>query len=170
MTNGLISMVLEKIGFGGGCHWCTEAVFAALDGVQTVEQGFVSASPPHESLSEVAIVHFDPALIPLDVLIAIHTETHSAFSNHTMRGKYRSAVYTVDDAQAQSAKAALVAITHDMGKVPVTQVLDLVAFKSSDPRFQDYYATDPERPFCKAYISPKLAHLRAEYGSRLKGS
>ncbi|MEO0545537.1 MAG: peptide-methionine (S)-S-oxide reductase [Pseudomonadota bacterium] len=159
---------LKKIGFGGGCHWCTEAVFDALNGVMAVEQGFVRSRPPNDTWSEAVVVHFDPMMISLGVLVAIHVETHSAFSNHSMRHKYRSAVYTVEKEQAAYARSALARITNDVGQAPVTKVLELVAFKPSDTRFHDYYATNPDRPFCKVYISPKLAHLRAAHGKRLK--
>ena len=67
---------IKKIGFGGGCHWCTEAVFQAIKGVTKVEQGYISSSTPHSSLSEGVIVHFNPSLVSLEMLIAIHVHTH----------------------------------------------------------------------------------------------
>lgn len=154
---------LERAGFGGGCHWCTEAVFQSLKGVTEVDQGFIRSDPPHDSWSEAVIVHFDPALISLDVLIAVHVRTHAAMSNHTMRGKYRSAVYTFDEEQADAACAALEHEAKDFDAPLVTQVLPCRGFKPSDPRFQNYYATRPERPFCTTYIDPKLAEIRRRF-------
>ena len=84
----------SKIGFGGGCHWCTEAVFQSLIGVEKVEQGFVASFNLHNELSEAVIVHFNHKRISLQTLIEIHLLTHSSTSDHAMRKKYRSAIYT----------------------------------------------------------------------------
>lgn len=128
-----------------------------------VEQGFIRSDPPHDSWSEAVIAHFDPEVISLDVLIAVHIRTHAATSNHTMRGKYRSAVYVFDDTQAEVAGAALESEAADFDAPLVTQLLAFRDFKPSDPRFQNYYATRPERPFCTAYIDPKLAKIRRQF-------
>ncbi|MEO0465283.1 MAG: peptide-methionine (S)-S-oxide reductase [Pseudomonadota bacterium] len=147
-------------GFGGGCHWCTEAVFQSLRGVRTVEQGFIRSEPPHDTWSEAIIAHFEPALIGLDTLIAVHVRTHAATSNHTLRGKYRSAVYTFDDAQTENARTHLAQEAQNFEETLVTQALPFQSFKASDERFQNYYATRPDRPFCATYIDPKLAEIR----------
>ncbi|MBO6639652.1 MAG: peptide-methionine (S)-S-oxide reductase [Roseitalea sp.] len=81
-----------RIGFGGGCHWCTEAVFQALRGVTRVEQGFVRSEPPFDAWSEAVIVTFDPASIDLATLTEVHLRTHASTAAHAMRGEYRSAV------------------------------------------------------------------------------
>ena len=91
--------MLEKIALGGGCHWCTEAVFQSLIGVETVEQGYVASTDDFRSFSEAVIVHFNPERISLQTLIEIHLYTHKSTSNHSMRDKYRSAVYTYSEAQ-----------------------------------------------------------------------
>ena len=76
-------MIVKKIAFGGGCHWCTEAIFQSLRGVQKVEQGWISSTHPGAStLSEAVIVHFETSLISLDTLIEVHLSTHNATSNH----------------------------------------------------------------------------------------
>jgi peptide-methionine (S)-S-oxide reductase len=156
---------MSKIGFGGGCHWCTEAVFQTLRGVACVTQGFIQSTPPHDTFSEAVIVDYDPDTIPLDILIAIHLRTHASTSPHKMRGKYRSAVYTFSDAQTAEVKS-LIKAEHPNFEAPlVTLTLTHIAFKASDTRFQNYYATDAERPFCTTYIDPKLAKIRREYGN-----
>ena len=81
---------LTKIAFGGGCHWCTEAVFQSLLGVSKVEQGFVASTGQHNSFSEAVIVHFNVEDITLKTLTEIHLNTHKRTSNHSMRTKYRS--------------------------------------------------------------------------------
>lgn len=158
----------SRIGFGGGCHWCTEAVFQSLYGVSQVEQGFCRSDPPFEIGSEAVVAHFDPDVIGLHILIAVHLRTHAATSAHKMRGKYRSAIYVFDDAQANLAKDALAVQAGAFDAPLVTNILKYRGFEPSDPRFQNYYATRPERPFCKKYIDPKLAEIRKRFGAYAK--
>ncbi|MDD9908223.1 MAG: peptide-methionine (S)-S-oxide reductase [Ahrensia sp.] len=157
----------QRIGLGGGCHWCTEAVFQSLKGVERVEQGFIRSLPPHESWSEAVIVHFDSGLIGLRSLIDIHLRTHASTSNHSMRGKYRSAVYAFDDEQFEPAQELLTHLASGFDEPLVTNALLFKGFKPSDERFHNYYETDPQRPFCRAYIDPKLKLLRERFAKSL---
>lgn len=159
---------LTEIGFGGGCHWCTEAVFASLRGVEKVSQGFVSSAPPNDGFSEAVIIAFDSNAIPLDVLIEIHLRTHASTSDHKMRGKYRSAVYTFSDAQEDAARNTLVNLQPDFDQKLVTKVLPHVSFRLSDERFTQYYEKNAEGPFCTRYIDPKLDLLRGQYAAWVK--
>ena len=152
-----------RMAFGGGCHWCTEAVFAALRGTE-VTQGYAASDPPDDAPSEAALVRWDERDVPLPVLVAIHLRTHASASDHQMRGKYRSAIYA-SEADADAARAALAAEARETGPV-VTRVLPLRAFTPSPPQFARYYETrGAEAPFCRTYIEPKLARLRREYGA-----
>ncbi len=155
---------MKRIGFGGGCHWCTEAVFQSLHGVENVEQGFIRATPPDDDWSEAVIVHFDPMQISLHILVDVHLHTHSATNAHGLRAKYRSAVYVFDDANAAGAKAALQQTQQDFDTPLITRVLPQVDFRPSDPRYHNYYRSNPERPFCQRHIDPKLALLRKQFG------
>lgn len=149
-----------KIGFGGGCHWCTEAIFASLKGVHQVEQGWIDSHTPEAStLSEAVIVHFDPSLLTLEILIEIHLLTHNATSNHSLRQKYRSAIYTFDDVQIQEAHRILKTQQASFAKPLITKVYPFKAFKGNEEKFLNYYHKDPQRPFCKRYIEPKLKKL-----------
>ena len=114
---------MDQIGFGGGCHWCTEAVFQALRGVRDVAQGFIRSDPPHDSWSEAVLLAFDPHGIPVDALIEVHLRTHASTSNHKMRGKYRSAVYVFSDQQAEECRSALQRLQAQFDASLVTQVL-----------------------------------------------
>lgn len=154
-------MAIERIGLGGGCHWCTEAVFQSLPGVGQVDQGFIRAPAPDDALSEAVVVHFDPAVIALTDLIEAHLHTHASTSAHSMRHKYRSAVYAFGEDQAAEARAALGVLQAQFDAPLITRVLAFAGFEASDVRFRNYYATDPERPFCRTHIAPKLAALRA---------
>ena len=152
----------QTLTLGGGCHWCTEAVFDHLRGVSLTEQGFARSDPPHDAWSEAARVTFDPDTLPLAVLLDIHLRTHASTSDHSMRGKYRSAVYVEDDRETM--RAMLAELQRDFDRPLVTQVLPLRAFRLNAPQFLDYYRTNPDRPFCRSYIDPKLAMLRKDYG------
>ena len=153
----------ERTGLGGGCHWCTEAVFQALRSVSAVEQGFAASVPPDEAWSEAVRVTFDPERLPLDILLEVHLRTHASTSAHKLRGKYRSAVYVFDEAQRAQAEAVLATLQAGFDAPLVTRVLPFAAFRASEPRSQDYYASDPHRPFCQTYIEPKLTWLRRTY-------
>ena len=159
---------LPTIAFGGGCHWCTEAVFAALRGVAEVRQGFVRAPAPDDAFSEAVWITYDPALIPLGVLVEIHLRTHASTSDHKMRGKYRSAVYATSDGQAGAARRILDRLAERDGLAYVTRVLRFDGFRSSDPRFHGYAERNAGNQFCTRYIDPKLARLRADYADHLK--
>jgi peptide-methionine (S)-S-oxide reductase len=163
-----MSTDVQKIGFGGGCHWCTEAVFASLRGAIRVEQGFIRADAPDHSFSEAVVLTFQPDGVSLRALIEIHLRTHSSTANHSMRGKYRSAVYTMDDAQAEAARGVLADVAPDFDAPLVTRVLPFQAFKASEERFQRYAEKNAGGPFCTSYIDPKLVLLRKEFGSLLK--
>lgn len=158
---------LQKIAMGGGCHWCTEAVFSSLKGVQKVEQGFVASEGENNSFSEAVIVYYDGEIITLQDLISIHLYTHDSTADHTMRDKYRSAIYTFNEEEIVLADLALKELQLEFEKQLVTQILPFKSFKLSDERFHNYYYSDREKPFCKTYIEPKLKVL-LELFSQLK--
>lgn len=159
-------MTEQKIGFGGGCHWCTEAVFQNLHGVSTVAQGFIRSTPPAQAWSEAVIVTYLADKIDLDTLINVHIRTHAATKYHAMRPKYRSAIYSFTQEQAQQAQTSLDTISLDFPDPLITQVLPFIEFKASDAQFQNYYKTNPKRPFCQRYIDPKLALIRQEFSAQ----
>jgi len=148
--------VSRKIGFGGGCHWCTEAVFQSLNGVYKVEQGWIASTKIQSTFSEAVIVHFDPENISLTQLISVHLRTHSSASNHAMRKKYRSAIYYFSIPQEKESLAAIDQIQLKIPKSIITQVLPFVQFKPSPEQFQNYFKKNPKKEFCQRYIVPKL--------------
>ena len=90
---------MAKVGFGGGCHWCTEGVFQALRGVGQVEQGFLQSEAPADAWAEGVIVTFDPSVIGLTTLSEVHLRTHSATRARSPQSKYRSAIYVFEESQ-----------------------------------------------------------------------
>jgi peptide-methionine (S)-S-oxide reductase len=160
--------VVNEIGFGGGCHWCTEAVFQSLRGVHAVAQGFVCSDPPFDTWSEAVVVKFDETEIDLGTLIEIHLRTHASTSNHSKRGKYRSAIYTFSDEQALETAQLLKSLQARFNENLVTQVLPHRGFRCSEKQFQNYYKQGPERPFCQTYIDPKLQLLREQFSRHVR--
>ncbi|TCP67890.1 peptide-methionine (S)-S-oxide reductase [Sphingomonas sp. PP-CE-1G-424] len=154
---------MEKIGFGGGCHWCTEGVFQALKGVYQVDQGFIQSEAPWDTWAEGVLVSFDPAAISLATLAEVHLRTHSANGTYSPGGRYRSAIYVVDAEQRETAAQTIARFASQSGKGPRTLVLPLVGFRPSEARYQNYYRTDPDRPFCRRYIDPKLDYIRHHF-------
>ena len=163
-----MSNSVEKIAVGGGCHWCTEAVFQALKGVEKVEQGYVASDPPFEEFSEGVIIHFDPQIISLEILIEIHLHTHKSTSNHSFRSKYRSAVYCFSEEQKREVQHILTQLQNEFEQSLVTQILPFQRFQASRESLHDYYRRNPEKPFCERYIAPKLQFLLERYSSCLK--
>ncbi len=146
----------EKIGIGGSCHWCTEAIFQSLIGVEEVLQGWIHSDGEATTFSEAVVITFDTNLITLEALIEIHLHTHSCTAMHSMRGKYRSALYYFDEAQKNTAITTLQLLQKDFNDTIITQVLPYVAFKLNIEDQLNYYHSNPEKPFCENYINPKL--------------
>ncbi|SOB87693.1 peptide-methionine (S)-S-oxide reductase [Sphingomonas guangdongensis] len=156
-------MTVERIGLGGGCHWCTEGVFQALKGVDQVDQGFLSSTSPWDAWSEGVVAHFDPAAISLATLVEVHLRTHSGSGTYSPGGRYRSAVYIFDATQSTVAREVIAAVAAERDEAPRTLVLPLAGFQASEERYRNYYRTDPDRPFCRRYIDPKLDYLRRQF-------
>lgn len=153
----------NKIGLGGGCHWCTEGVFESLLGITKVNQGWIASNGENSNDSEAVEVYFDPEVISLSDLIEIHLYTHASRSNHSMRGKYRSAIYTYDDSQFEQAIDILNDLRADFDEALITQVYPFRGFKQNKIELTDYFYSAPDRPFCQTYIQPKLKLLLARF-------
>ncbi|ESP93693.1 peptide-methionine (S)-S-oxide reductase [Pseudoalteromonas luteoviolacea] len=159
--------MLEKVGLGGSCYWCTEAIFSSLIGVKNVQQGWLNSFDDQEWFSEGVLLQFDTQLIKLDDLIEIHLKTHSATSNHSRRGKYRSAVYCESIAQIEATKSIIARLQGDFGKAIITQPLLLNELKLSPEQYQNYYYSDPSKPFCQNQITPKLLKLIEQFNDKV---
>ena len=154
---------MQRVGLGGSCFWCTEGIFRSVIGVFDVQQGWISASPPNEPFSEAILFNFDPAVIALHDLIAIHLHSHSCTSAHSMRKKYRSAIYVFDEAQKIESQAVIKELQMEFEDKILTDVLDFAEFKLNIKEQQDYYHKNQDLPFCRTYIEPKLRSLMERY-------
>ena len=155
----------NKIGFGGSCHWCTEAIFLSLKGVTNVQQGWISSDAENSGFSEAVIVEYDGELINLQTLIAIHLYTHSCTSNHSMRSKYRSAIYTFNDTQKAIAADAIASLQSGYDSPIITKILSYREFRLNTEEFTNYYYSNPEKPFCENIVNPKLKLLLQQFAS-----
>lgn len=156
-----------KIALGGGCHWCTEAVFQSLRGVVKVEQGYVASAGENDKFSEAVIVHFDGVQISLKTLVKIHLYTHKSSSMHSMRHKYRSAIYTFSKQQSIEAERILKSLQLEFDNEIITKVYPFSKFKASRQAIQNYYQKNPEKPFCKTFINPKLILLLQKFSDHV---
>ena len=157
--------VVQKIGFGGGCHWCTEAVFQSLIGVEQVEQGWIASEGEAFAFSEAVIVHYRPNEISLEVLIEIHLHTHKSTSAHSMREKYRSAIYFYSEEERELLASILKQLNNYFDDQLVTQILPFSSFKPSREAIKNYYYSNPNKPFCETFINPKLTLLTQRYSN-----
>lgn len=172
----------ETITLGGGCFWCTEAVFSALDGVLDVESGYCNGHVPRPTYeqvctgetghAEVVRVTFDPRRISLAELLEIFLVTHDPTSLNRQGAdvgtQYRSGIYTHDDAQAVVARRVLEEMAPRFDAPLVTEVAPERQYTAAEGYHQDYYAQHPNAGYCAFVISPKLAKLRQAYAKRLR--
>ncbi|MES2458006.1 MAG: peptide-methionine (S)-S-oxide reductase [Bacteroidota bacterium] len=154
-----------EIGFGGSCHWCTEAIFLSLKGVKSVKQGWIASAEDLSRLSEAVLVRFDPELIPLQTLVSVHLHTHSCTSAHSMRDKYRSAVYAFNAGQQTLVLAIIQALQQEFTEPIITEVIEFGTFKLNSPEYRNYYYADPEKPFCRNVVNPKLIQLLKDFSA-----
>jgi len=122
----------------------------SLRGVCSVKQGFIKSQYPNDAYSEAVIVNFDTHVIGLTELIEVHLSTHASASQHKMRDKYRSAIYTFDGAQVSKCQEALTRVQHKLEKPLVTKILPHVDFKFSCNKYWNYY-------FLVCYLFPYIA-------------
>ena len=169
--------------FGGGCLWCTEAVFAGLRGVVEVWPGYMGGhdpAPTYERVcrgetghAEVVQIGFDPAQVDYATLLAVFFATHDPTTlnrqGHDVGTQYRSVVFYHDAAQEAEA-AAMICRLNDEGGWPgpvVTALAPAAAFHVSEKYHHRYFERNPYQGYCQAVVAPKLARLRQGFASLL---
>ncbi|MCO4321562.1 peptide-methionine (S)-S-oxide reductase MsrA [Aliidiomarina quisquiliarum] len=170
--------------FGGGCFWCTEGAFQQLKGVSTVVSGYAGghvSEPTYEQVctgttghAEVVQISYDENLISyrelLEVLFAIHDPTQLNRQGNDIGTQYRSVIFYHDEEQHAAASAIIAEITADqLFEQPlVTEVVPLNNWYPAELHHENYFARNPEQPYCAAVIAPKLAKFRATFAAKLK--
>lgn len=119
----------------------------------------MSTAENSDKFYEAVLVRYDTSKVDLYRLIEIHLKTHQSKSNHSMRDRYLSAVYTMNEMQHDNVEMILQKINKEQSNQIITKAYKFGKFKCSRNEIQNYYKTDPERPFCKTYIQPKLDKL-----------
>ena len=175
---------LQKATLAGGCFWCLEAVFDELKGVTSVESGYAGGHVPNPSYqavctgmtghAEVVQVTFDPSVISyedlLRVFFTIHDPTTLNRQGADVGTQYRSAIFTHDDAQRAAAEAVIREIGDSRlwANPIVTEVKPLDKFYVAENYHQEYFVNNPNQPYCRVVIEPKVAKFRKHFVDRLK--
>ena len=168
----------------GGCFWCLEAIFTELQGVQKVESGYSGGTVPDPSYDQVCTgktghaetiqITFDPSVITypdlLRVFFTIHDPTTLNRQGGDVGTQYRSAIFYHSAEQKAAADSVIAEITKDgvWDKPIVTEVVPFEKFYKAENYHQDYYDRNPNQPYCKIVIAPKVAKFRAHYLELLK--
>ena len=175
---------IETIVFGGGCFWCTEAVFKMLKGVISVEPGYTgghTTNPTSERVyagntghAEVVKIEYDSSVISVRDLMTVFFATHDPSSvnrqGNDVGHEYRSAIFYSSDEQKTEAEkmiAEIDASSSEGGKV-VTEVTPLGVFYPAEDYHKDYFAKNPEKGYCQIVINPKVEKVQAKFAELLK--
>lgn len=174
----------ELATLGGGCFWCTEAVFSELRGVDQVLPGYSGGTVEHPSYeqvcagdtghAEVVQLRFDPSVISYHDLLAIfftvHDPTTPDRQGNDVGPQYRSVIFVHGDRQREVAHATLAEVTaaHLWPGRIVTEIAVFSAFYPAEEYHRDYFRRNPGQGYCRAIIAPKVAKFRSHYADRLK--
>ena len=177
-------MSRSTIVLGGGCFWCTEAVFVRVRGVLDVESGYCNGQPDRPSYEqvcsgetgcvEVVRLDFDPAVIPLEqilaIFFAIHDPTQLDRQGHDLGTQYRSGVYCTDDWQQAVVRDFISGLEREQvfSRPVVTEVQPLRHYWPAEDYHQDFFERNPNQGYCLAVAAPKVAKLRAAFAGWLR--
>lgn len=174
---------LQLATFGGGCFWCTEAVFLEIKGVEKVVSGYSGGDAPgHPTYreicsgltghAEVVQVIFDANMISYDDILVIFMTTHDPTTLNRQgadRGtQYRSVIYYHNEKQKEIAALVLKEVAPYYENPVVTEMNPLDVFYEAEKEHQDYYRNNQEQGYCSFIITPKLAKLRKLHVDKLK--
>lgn len=166
--------------FGGGCFWCTEAVFQGLSGVVSVMPGYAGGHAEHPTYEQVCLgttghaevikVEFDPSQISyrdlLTVFFASHDPTTLNRQGNDVGSQYRSIILTTTGEQRSKAEQFISELTAS-GTPAVTELKPLQEFTEAEEEHRQYYLKNPQRAYCQLVIHPKLEELQKRYARLL---
>ncbi len=174
-------MAVKELIVGGGCFWCTEAIFEVLKGVSDVESGYANGqthNPTYRDIctgdtghAEVIKITYDDTIITIDTLLDIFFVIHNPTTLNQQgadRGtQYRSPILYTDEETKETAEAALEAAQSDYSDKIVTTIEPLDVYYKAESYHQDYYRQNQMQGYCMAVIPPKLAKLKAKFGKEI---
>lgn len=170
--------------FGGGCFWCTEAVFQMLKGVSKVESGYAGGSMDHPSYeqvssgntghAEVIRVTYDPSVISYEDLLTVffgsHDPTTPDRQGNDVGEQYRSIILYQTEEEKATAEKMIKEVNeslHDGTRV-VTQVVPLGNFFKAEDYHQNYFKTNTSAPYCQLIIEPKIEKVKKRFAELVK--
>lgn len=172
-------MKTETAVFGGGCFWCTEAIYKQIKGVNSVKPGYAGGhteSPTYYQVcsgttghAEVIQVEYYPEIIRYEDLLEIFWQAHDPTTKNRQGNdigtQYRSIIFYTNDKQRKLAESSLKreGESGDFRKPIVTEIKPLEAFIEAEDYHHDYFANNPNQPYCRAVISPKVRHFFEKY-------
>jgi peptide-methionine (S)-S-oxide reductase len=175
-------MAIEIITLGGGCFWCTEAVYEQVDGVTAVESGYSNGqamNPSSEQVcggdtghNEVVRVSFDNARITLrevlEIFFHIHDPTTLNRQGNDAGTQYRSGIYFGSPEQEAVAREVLAQANTAHGGRVVTEIKPLANYSRAEAYHQHYFASNPGQGYCAFVVAPKVEKFRRTFAARLK--
>lgn len=175
---------MEKAVFGGGCFWCTEAVFKTLEGVVSVKPGYAGGAVVHPTYlqvvsgttghAEVVYIEYNPEKISyrdlLTVFFASHDPTTVNRQGDDIGSQYRSVIfYTTEEQKAEAQKfISEINTSSQKGAPVVTELEPLNKFYEAESYHHDYYTNHRDAPYCQVIINPKLERVQKEFSKLLK--
>ena len=177
------STLYEKATFGGGCFWCTEAVFQDLKGVQSVVSGYAGGhikNPAYREIctgrtghAEVIQITFDPSIISFEELLEVFWLTHDPTTlnrqGNDVGTQYRSVIFYHNEKQRKTAVTSKEKTdATDLWQDPiVTEISPYEVMYEAEEEHQNYYKDHTYQPYCTFVISPKIQKLRKHFAKKL---
>ena len=175
-------MTMEIATVGGGCFWCTEAVYQQLIGVSKVESGYSGGhnpDPTYEQIcegntghAEVIRIEFDNAIVSyrdiLEIFFTIHDPTTLNRQGNDVGTQYRSVIYTHSPEQMATAREVIAAMAHVWDAPIVTELQEAPVFYPAEQYHQNYFLNHPMQSYCAFVVAPKVTKFRQVFASRAK--
>ncbi|MDO8304878.1 peptide-methionine (S)-S-oxide reductase MsrA [Herminiimonas sp.] len=175
-------MTTEIATLGGGCFWCTEAVFQQMAGITAVESGYTGgqvANPSYEQIcegttghAEVVRLSFDPAVVSfreiLEVFFTIHDPTTLNRQGNDVGTQYRSVIYYHTPQQQETAKQVISEMANVWDAPIVTELSPAVTYYKAESYHQNYFRQNPLQGYCAFIVAPKVSKFRQTFRDRIK--
>jgi len=173
---------MEKATLGGGCFWCLEAVYDEMQGVTSVESGYMGGhmeNPDYRSVCtgrtghvEVVQLTLDPAITPyrdiLEVFFAIHDPTTMDRQGNDSGPQYRSVIFFHSEEQRRAAAEIIAELNREgaFGRPIVTELRPAGTFYIAEDYHQEYFRNNPNQPYCSFVVSPKVRKFREKFAAK----
>lgn len=175
-------MATEIATLAGGCFWCLEAVYGKLMGVQKAVSGYSGGATPNPSYqavctgetghAEVIQITFDPAVISFEELLGVFFSVHDPTTLNRQGAdigtQYRSAIFYHSDVQKATAEKVVAELTPQFQSPIVTEVTAFETFYVAEDYHQEYFANNPNQPYCRAIVAPKVDKFKKKFEFKLK--